>query len=612
MKASLLNKIETFPTLSGVYLMKTKDGEVLYVGKAKNLKQRVKQYFSPGHDGRVMIPFLITKVDDIETIIVNSEKEALLLENNLIKRHQPRYNALLKDDKAYLALKVTNKEQWPSVNLVRYKGKPEADGLYFGPYTSAEAARQTLELLQRSFPLRECSNQEFARRTRPCILYQMKRCLAPCVGLCTKEEYSHYVERMIKFLRGQDKEVLKDLYAEMQKASEELEFERAGAILKTIRQIEKTIEIQRVDNPLGNDADVLGLFREGEEVVLYQMQFRSGKLIGSHHYSFSNIAEEDCELLQSFLLQEYLPVDDLPHEILLPVSCDLLSEIGDLISTQKKRKAAIQTPQRGNKLAWVAMANENARQMFKSSKDEKTIREKMLLELQEKLRLNRFPMRIECFDNSNLAGTEWVSVMVAFTDGLKDKKRFRTYRPKMSAEMDEYSAMYEVLLRRYKRAKEENDLPDLVVVDGGKGQLNIALKVFEELNIITVEVAALAKEQGRHDKGLSSEQVFLPNAKEALLLKKTSPVLFFLQKVRDEAHRFAITFHRKRRTKAVVRSSLDEIPGIGPHKRKALLTCLGSVKNIQQASVNELLEVKGITAANAKAIHEYFSNMSNE
>ena len=271
--------LDLFPVKPGVYIMKGSNQEVLYVGKANNLRQRIKQYFVPGRDGRVMVPFLISKVEEIDTIVVTSEKEALLLENNLIKQYQPRYNALLKDDKTYIALKINIRHPWPMVSLVRYRGKPKPDGLYFGPYTSAFAARNTLDLIQRIFPLRQCSDQELVRRTRPCILYDMKRCIAPCVNKCTKEEYDQFVQGAVKFLKGQDKEVLNDLYAELEKNSEALEYERAAEILQTIRQIEKTIESQKVDKPLGEDSDSFGIFRQADEAVLCQLLFRSGKLV---------------------------------------------------------------------------------------------------------------------------------------------------------------------------------------------------------------------------------------------------------------------------------------------------------------------------------------------
>ncbi len=334
-------KIHLFPCQPGVYLMKDGQREILYVGKAKNLRQRVKQYFVPGRDGRLMVPYLVAKIEHIDTIVVTSEKEALLLENNLIKQHKPRYNALLKDDKSYIALKIVTKGLWPTVKIVRYRGDPEPDGLYFGPYTSAQAARQTLDLLNRLFPLRQCSDQELARRVRPCLLYQMKRCAGPCGQKCTKEEYDHHLERTIKFLRGQDKEVLKDLYDEMHRLSAAMEFEKAAHILRTIRQIEKTIESQHVDRPLGNDADALGIYRHGDEVTLAQLIFRGGRLVGSRHFDFSNIAEEDSELLSSFLLQHYKDKTDIPAEILLPLSLSDQASIEEILSEQQQSKVVL-------------------------------------------------------------------------------------------------------------------------------------------------------------------------------------------------------------------------------------------------------------------------------
>lgn len=598
-------KLDQFPTQPGVYLMKDETGQVLYVGKAKNLRLRVKQYFVPGRDGRMIVPYLVPRIHSIETIVVFSEKEALLLENTLIKQHQPRYNALLKDDKGYIALKISLKEKWPSIKLVRYKGNPEPDGLYFGPYTSAKAARKTLDLLNRLFPLRQCSDEELARRVRPCLLFEMKRCVGPCANKCTKEEYDRHLQRTIKFLRGQDREVLKDLYEEMERRSEALEFEKAGQILNAIRYIERTIESQHVDRPLGHNVDALGLYRQGHDVVLSQLLFRCGKLIGSRHYHFINIAEEDSELIPSFLLQHYEGCVEMPPEILLPVAISDQEVLEDLLSARQKRKIILHIPQRGDKKTLLQMAQVNAEAYYKSQKDEEHFNEQLLLEMQENLSLSRYPRVVECFDTSSTSGTEPVASMVAFLDGKKASKFYRLYRLHIDAMHDDYAAMYEVLLRRYRRAKEENKLPDLVVVDGGKGQLNVALKVFEELNVTGVDLIGLAKEQGRHDKGMTEEQIFLPGAKEPILLKKNSPILFLLQRMRDEAHRFAINFHKKRRAKKVFKSALDEISGIGPKKRKALLRHFGSVNKIREASLEELQKVEGISVANAAAVYAH-------
>lgn len=596
----------------GVYLMKGSHDTVLYVGKANNLRQRLRQYFLPRGDGRFMVPFLIGKVEKIDTLVVFSEKEALLLENTLIKKHKPHYNALLKDDKSYVALKINNKHKWPMVSLVRYKGKPKADGQYFGPYTSADAARKTLDLLHRLFPLRQCSDQEFARRTRPCILYDMKRCIAPCVNKCTHEEYTAYVSRTEKFLKGQDKEVLKDLYHEMHKASEVLEFERAGAILKTIQQIERTLEGQTVDKPLGLDIDALAIFRQGEEIILTQLIFRGGKLVGSHTHDFDNIWEEDAELLGRFLLQHYEKQAELPHEILLPLQLGNAEVISEILSTNKRR-FHIFMPQRGEKKVLVEMALANAEASFKKEKDIRTIREKTLLEMQERLHLSNYPRRIECFDNSNISGTSVVSTLVAFTEGVKDSSRYRKYKIKGNLGSDDYGAMKEALERRYRRAKDENNLPDLLIVDGGKGHLNMALKILGELNIISMDVIGVAKEEGRHDRGATSEQIFLQNIKDPILLRKNSPILFLIQQIRDEAHRTAISYHRKLRTKKYLHSSVDDIPGIGPIKRRALLRHFGSLKKVLEADEEALKLVKGLTKTNIANILKFIiSELKND
>lgn len=594
-------KIKFFPNEPGVYLMKNRQGTILYVGKAKNLRQRVRQYFVKGGDGRSMVPYLISQVHDIDTVILTSEKEALLLENNLIKKHKPKYNALLKDDKSYIALKLT-RHKWPRIDVVRYRGKPKPDGTYFGPYTNAGSARRTLDLLHKIFPMRQCSDKEFARRMRPCILYDMKRCIAPCVGKCTEDEYHRLVNRTKKFLQGQDKEIVKDLYAEMEQYSEELEFEKAGAVLKTIRHIEKTVEKQKVDKPLGIDADILGVFREGDEVMLVLMFFRGGTLTGTRHYSFSRIMEDDRDLLKSFILQHYEKMEEIPHEILIPEEIEEAGIIAEHLATDRSRKVLIHHPKRGEKLALIQMAQINAEATFRKEKDVQTMRERTLLAVQEKFRLTRYPRRIECFDISNISGTDPVATMIAFSDGAKDTSRYRKYKIRTAGMSDDYGAMYEVLMRRFKRAEEENDLPDLLIVDGGKGHLNVAIKVMKELNLISVDLIALAKEAGRHDRGMTAEQVFLPNVKDPVILKRNSSILFLLQQIRDEAHRTAITFQRGRRSKSMLKSSLDDIPGIGPEKRKKLLRYFGSLKAIKAASEEEIVSVKGISAKDAKAI----------
>ncbi len=605
-----IKKTEDFPTQPGVYIMKDGGGHPLYVGKAKNLKQRVRQYFVPGRDGRSMVPFLVSKVESIDTIVVFSEKEALLLENNLIKQYQPRYNALLKDDKTYIAIKLT-KHAWPMLQLVRYRGKPKADGQYFGPYTSAHSARETLDMLRRIFPLRQCSNEEFARRTRPCILYDMKRCVAPCVQRCSKEEYDLLVKSAAQFLRGQNQEVLKNLQQRMLQAAEALEFEEAAALQLSIRHIQKTIEGQTVDKPLGGDADILGLFRQGTEVILAQLFMRDGKLMGAKHFDFSHIAEDDEELLQSFLMQHYIGKTELPHEIILPMPLVEGETLAEILTNGHKRKVVIFAPQRGEKRSLAEMANENAKAAFHKEKDLSEIRENALLEMQELLHLSQYPKKIECIDNSHLSGSEPVSSIVTFTEGVKDSKGYRHYRVRDAGASDDYAAMREVLYRHYTKLKEANALPDLLIVDGGKGHLNIALEVFSELEIITVDVISLVKEEGRHDRGITAERVCVKEVKDPIVLGRNSQVLFLLQQIRDEAHRFVITFQRKRRSKKTFGSSLDDIPGIAAGRRKTLLRHFGSIKKILEATQEEIDKLPRFPEAAKRAIWDFILKKRN-
>lgn len=577
--------------------MKNKKNEVIYVGKAKNLKKRIKHYFTPGRDERPMIPFLTLEIAFIDTIVVSNEKEALLLENTLIKRHQPKFNAILKDDKTFISLMVNHKHPWPMVKLIRYKGKPQKDGLYFGPYTSAYAARQIFDLLSRLIPLRQCSDEELKRRSRPCILYGIKRCIAPCVQKCTKEEYHTYVTSAIDFLKGQDKKLLKTLYAEMEKASDSLEYEKAATLLRTIRQIEHVTDNKNlVVRPGEGDCDVLGLYRQGNEVALVQLIFREGNLIGSEHFEFSEVAQTDEEIVSSFILQLYKDNKNTPKEILIPFPLKQKSLLEEVIST------TIFHPRKGDKLALIKMADKNAYASFEKEKDHLELKEKMLLDLQETLKLSRYPKRIECFDTSNISGTDLVASMVAFTDGEKDRKRTRLFNIRGVDKGDDYAALYQVLHRRLLRAKEENDLPDLIIVDGGKGQLGKALQVLKELDIATLDAIAVTKQEGLHTKGITLERVFRPHENEPIRLRSHSPLLFLLQKMRDEAHAKAVSFHRKRRSKRTLTSSLDTITGIGPIKRKRLLKHFGSLKRIKEAPPAELAQVKGVTKKDIAAL----------
>jgi excinuclease ABC subunit C len=581
--------LSLYPEEPGVYLMKDANGVILYVGKAKNLRSRIKSYYAVGRDEREMVPYLIAQVSAIDSIVALTEKDALILENTLIKRHQPKYNVLLKDDKTFISL-MLSRHKWPMLRLVRYKGKPKDDGLYFGPYTNALAARQTYDLLIRLFPMRQCSDAELASRDRPCLLYEIKRCCAPCVNKCTPEEYAHHVEGVKRLLKGQDKDFVKELKREMEEASEELNFEKADAILQTIRQIEHVTTVRHVDNPNAEDCDALGLYREADAVLIALLEFREGKVIGSEHFSFHRIASSDEELLESFLMQRYKNGAEMPKTIYVPHALSEATE--EILSEAAGKKIAIVQPKTGRKRDLVEMAFRNAKALFVREQDARSLREKQLLDLQETLGLTRFPRRILCFDTSNIAGTDPVAALVCFVNGTKDPKRMRLFKVKGKA--DDYSAMREVLRRFFAKEKEKGDLSDLVILDGGKGQLNIALDVFRELSIASIDAIGLAKEEARHDKGLTKESIYLPHRKEPLLIDPHSPLLFLLQTIRDEAHRVAITYHRKVRSKRTIASELDNLQGIGPIKKKRLLQRFGSVKAIKNASDEELRSVQGI------------------
>ncbi len=590
-----------YPDSPGVYLMKGAKGEVLYVGKAKNIKARLKTYFS-AQDERVQVPYLLAAVTDIETIVVLSEKEALLLENTLIKRYQPKYNVLLKDDKGYISLKVTTKHPWPMIELVRFKGKSPKDATYFGPYTSAHTCRQMYDLIGTLFPLRQCSDEEFSRRKRPCILYQIKRCCAPCVGYVSHEQYEEYVDSAMRLIRGQNDEVLKRLEQEMQQASDNLEFEKAQVLLEKMKLLQEIVQGQRVDSVTRENCDVWGVFREGAFVVITKLTWRSGKLVGSHHFDFDNAFQATDELLESLLVQHYLVEQS-------PVSHVYLSdEVPDIKALSEVINMHVHVPIRGDKRQLALMATANAQAAFKQRKDAKTIREKALLELQEKLELSRYPKRIECFDNSHFAGSERVSSCVVFIEGERFKAGFRKYKIRTVETGDDLKMMQEVLFRRYSKAKEEDSLPDLIIIDGGKTHLKAAQEVLKELEIVSCDIISLAKEQGRHDKGVTEEKVYTPKSKEPIMLEPHSSILFLLQQIRDEAHRFVLAFQVLRRKKASIKSELDYIPGIGPAKKKKLIQAFGSVRALRQKSVEEIEAVKGITHSDALTIRKYLNS----
>ncbi len=601
------DKLANLPSRPGVYLMREKGGKVIYVGKAKDLRARVRAYFNHS-DERSQIQFLLRRVDDIETLVTVNDKEALILENNLIKQYKPRYNIRLKDDKSYLSIKVTTQHPWPRILATR---KIVKDGnRYFGPFSSAVAARETIDIIEKHFQLRNCTDHNFRNRSRPCLQYQIKRCMGPCVLPVAENIYREQVRQAMLFIEGKQQELIGELRQRMRARSDALEFEAAARIRDQIQAVEKTLEKQRMVAHWGADQDIFGLYREGGFIEIQVLLVRQGKLTENLSYSLQDLEFPDEEIVASLLTQFYQGQRFVPDEILLPVALEDGEVRGEYLAERRGKRVEILCPQRGDRRHLVQMAEENAKQSFSERHDQEKARETMLRELQTQLRLKRYPQRIECFDISTIHGAHAVGSMVTFIDGEPDKNLYRHFRIKTIDESsggDDFGMMLEVLKRRSSRGKEEADLPDLIVVDGGRGQLAMALIAMAEIGIDNVDAVGLAKMRVQSaprsaEIERSEERVFLPGQSNPVILKRNSNALFLLQRVRDEAHRFAITHHRKLRSKQTLYSTLDHIPGVGGARRRALLRAFGSVKRIEAATLDDLLKVPSINEQLAKKI----------
>ena len=592
-------EVKRVPESPGVYLFKGDKNEVLYVGKAKNLRRRLQTYLRADLPYKTQV--LLAKTKSFETIVTRSEKEALVLEANLIKKHRPRYNVILRDDKAYPLLRLSVQEKFPGLTVVRRKRKDKA--LYFGPYPSAGAVRQTLKFLTRLFPVRRCSNAEFRRRERPCLYHQIGRCPAPCVGLIGEEEYRQIVEGAISFLKGQTRQVLKRLEAEMREAAEKLEFERAAAIRDRLQAIQKTVESQAVNLAEEIDLDVFALAREREKVSGVVLFIRAGALLGKKSFHLSR-TNGDEEVLYATLIQQFYDEGKyIPDEVLLPCEPEGRELLEEWLSELGDKKVRLKVPKRGIRKELVQMALKNAREALAARLAGERPFEELAEELVARLRLRHFPRRVEGVDISNIQGELPVGVVVSFLDGAPDKEYYRRYHIKTVTGPDDYAMIYETVKRHLKHAVEEERLPDLMLIDGGKGQLQAALAAAEELNLKDkVDFVALAKE--RQGEG---EKIYLPQRKNPLTLARHSELLRFLQRVRDEAHRFALASHRKRRSKAAFRSVLEEIPGVGPKRKQTLLKHFGSLENIARASEEEIASLPGFNRKLAAQIKKHLA-----
>ncbi|NWF77723.1 MAG: excinuclease ABC subunit UvrC [Chloroflexi bacterium] len=595
-------KLKALPPKPGVYLFKDKEDKVIYVGKAANLNSRVRSYFGAPSSLSSKIQRLVSKIQDLEFIVTNSEQEALILECNIIKKYSPRYNVRLKDNKTFPYLKIDINKDWPGVYITR---RVQKDGArYFGPFASAGSVRKTLKLIKKIFPFRSCSKRIEGKDKRPCLDYYIHRCLGPCIGAVEKQEYRDVINQVILFLQGKQEVILRELNAKMKAAAQQLQFERAALLRDQIKGIEKVIEGQKIAITLQGEKDVIALAQNETEAYVELLSIRNNKLIGQDHFIMEGVqGESPGQIMTSFVKQYYASASYIPPLILLQHSVNESEVLSEWLQQQRGSKVELQVPERGAKKKLIDTAAENAvrgLELAQAKEMKVEVISAGLRELKNRLRLPRMPRRIECYDVSNIQGALAVGSMVVLEKGWPKPAHYRRFRIKTVAGADDYAMIQETLRRRFKRglAREATwaIIPDLVLIDGGRGQLNAALEVRQELGLDSIPMVSLAKE---------NEEVFIPGDPQPVYIAKDSPALHILQRARDEAHRFAISYHQKLRRREATASVLDDIPGIGPKRKKALLKKFGSVEVIKEASLEELRQTKGITLVLAQKVKEY-------
>jgi len=593
--------LDALPATPGVYLFKDRTGKVIYVGKAANLRSRIRSYFGEPSNLPPKIQQLVPRIHDLEFVVTNSEQEALILECNLIKKYAPRYNVRLKDNKTFPYLKIDVNEDWSGVYITR---RIQKDGArYFGPFASAGSIRKTLKLLKKIFPFRSCNKRIDGKDARPCLDYHIHRCLGPCIGAVSKDEYHNMINEVILFLQGKQELILRELNARMKAAARQLQFERAAMLRDQIDAIEKVIEAQRIAVTLRGEKDVIALARNETQAYVELLFVRDNKLIGHEHFIMEGVQDESPErIMTSFVKQYYASAFYIPPLVLLQYPVDEPAILSEWLGQLRGAKVKLEVPQRGNKKKLVDMAAENAvrgLQIVQANEMKIEVVNSALRELKNLLRLPRLPRRIECYDVSNIQGALATGSMVVLERGLPKPSHYRRFRIRTVAGADDYAMLQETLRRRFKRSlAAQGDwaiMPDLVLIDGGKGQLNAALEVRHELGLDSIPIASLAKE---------NEEVFVPGQSQPIRIAKDSPALHILQRARDEAHRFAVTYHRKLRHKEATASALDDIPGIGAKRKKALLRRFGSIEAIRAASLEELCQTQGITPAIANRVKQ--------
>ena len=591
-RAALLAKVDALPREPGIYLFKDVAGEVLYVGKAKSLRERVRGYFQPGGDGRLFVRFIEQRVADVDIVVTHSEKEALLLENNVIKIHQPRYNIRLKDDKSFLQLRIDGKHPFPAIVPVR---RPRKDGArYLGPYASARAIRTTLRMVRTVFPLRDCRDSEFANRTRPCLKHQIGMCCAPCVGKVTPEQYAELLESAVRVLQGDTGQLLERLQTDMSDAAAKLEYERAAVLRDRISFLSTSTEAQAVEIQRFADRDAFGFHRRGRRVELCLLEFRGGKLLTSHPFSFQTDLPDD-EALSTFLGAWYAGGRPLPDEVLLAVPAYALDAFAELWSERRGKPVRVVVPRGGAGQRAIEMANRNAELALKTARDQESIELRVLEDVKRRLGLSQSPRRIECIDISHLQGGEPVASLIVFVDGRPEKSEYRRFRVRTTAGNDDFGAMREIVRRRFRSSRSAP--PDLLLLDGGRPQIAAVVGVLQELGVV-VELAGIVKPE-RRGRGLALQvgevdHVVRPGVADPIALPPDDEACFLLQRVRDEAHRFAISYHRQLRSRGALRGELAGIDGLGAKRVRALLIGLGGLRGVKAASREQIAAVAGI------------------
>jgi len=605
MNEMLATKAAELPMTAGVYLFKDRRGKVIYVGKAINLRARVRQYLA-GSDERSMVPYLVSSAHDVDVVVVHTEKEALILENSLIKRHRPRYNAKLRDDSNFLHARIDPRRSWARFELVR---QIRDDGArYFGPYSSASKARQTLEFVHRAFPLRSCTDHVLASRKRPCLLHQLHRCVAPCVRTEAElaEQYTDLLEGATEFLGGKTNRAVARIEARMLASAEREEFEDAARLRNLIGSIQGAVERQKVVDVKLGDRDVWGFHRAGSTGAVAVVPVREGMMGEPSFHVIPAWVGDEAEMISSLVNAHYPEGTEIPVEILVPVLPRDSAALIDVLSERRGSRVSLAVPLRGDKVRLLSLAQENARVRFLQETSDDERHRRAMRDLADAVGLAEPPRRIECFDNSNTQGTNPVAAMSVFVDGKPARAEYRRYKVKTVVGSDDYATMREILDRRYKRVLAGGERPDLLVVDGGKGQLAVAVAVLKDLGVTDQAVIGLSKPRTEHARGErdATDKIVLPNAKDPIRLAPGHPGLRILQHIRDEAHRHAVTYHRKVRGQANLASLLEAIPGVGPARRRSLLRVLGSAQAVADAGPVKLAGIPGIGPALATVIHQ--------